>query len=163
MTAINRPWLSSFPFATAPFSETQLEQLYKLTRNFVASLDMGCPNVKHVVIVGWNESTKGLDERQKYLLWVKSWKVIYREVSQLIRRYKTYRKTIHFPKFTAAEEEQWFRSNGGINESYASFMNGMAEKHLSRLQETAMVMLNARYNAKLASAERRRRNMTSST
>lgn len=96
-----------------------LDQVHKLARNYIASLDLGCVNMRLVPIVDNNCSTEGLDGRERYLLWVKNWKLFYKELSVLIRYYKHDRA-----------------GNAG---------------HIDRLKETAQVMLNARYNAKLAS------------
>jgi hypothetical protein len=159
MTAINRPFLSSFAFNGAQFSDTRLEQIHKLIRNFIVSLDLGCPSAKHVTKVGPEEDLSGLDERQKYLAWVKGWKVIYHELSDIIRAHKIYRKTVHFPPLNFSEEELWFKLNPGNNLTASEHLRSLSHKHLERLQESAQVMLNARYNAKLAAAERRRRSL----
>jgi hypothetical protein len=155
MTAhINRPWIQSFNFDRC-YDDVKLDQLHKLTRNFVASLDLGCLSAKHVADVDRNVNTDHMDERAKYLLWVKTWKKIYAEVSKLIRRHKLYRRTTRKLQFTLHEGNLYssYQSNLPIKQYYRS----LSERQLGRLQETAMVLLNARYNAKLASAERRRR------
>ena len=176
ITHINRPWFSSFSFPNAVFSDTKLEQVNKLARNFVCSLDLGAPHVKHVQKVGLpnpyslpnNQDVhdiSGLDEHQRYLLWVDQWKQIYRQISSIIRELKTWRRTVRFPKLTEEQTKyltQFFNSQYNSKEgpsSIESWCNTLAYDHLPRLQETAMVMLNARYNAKLAShalRERRR-------
>jgi hypothetical protein len=155
MTVIlNTPFLASFDFPRCSFSDVKLNQLHKLSRNFCASLDLGCPSAKHTSVID-DESTDSLDERQKYLLWVRRWKVIYREVSQLIRLFKQRRKITRFPKLSEAQREQVkaLRSN----QEPVEYLRNLAYSQLPVLQETAMALLNARYNAKLASAERRRR------
>jgi hypothetical protein len=150
MTVINRPWISSFAFDRC-YDDTRLEQLHKLARNFCVSLDLGNPSSKHV------ESYEGkdlnqLDERDKYLLWVKNWKIVYRKVSELIRRHKLYRRTVRKIGFLPREQDVYNsrQSNLTIREYYQS----LSQTHLERLQETAMVLLNARYNAKLAAGAR---------
>lgn len=155
--AINRPWMSSFEFNTVEFSEKQLEQFHKLCRNFVASLNLGCPSAKHVTKIGFTEDTRGLSERELYLLWVRDWKFIYRQLSTIIRNHKLYRRTIRFPKLSADQLGKWQMVNREVNLAPTEHLRGLSARHLERLQETAMVLLNARYNAKLASAERRRR------
>jgi hypothetical protein len=159
MTAINRPYLTSFNFESVQYSDTQLEQFHKLTRNYIASLDLGCPSAKHVEVVGHTEhdQLKGMDGRQKYLAWVKGWKEIYRHLSMIIRHHKKYRKTTTFPRLNARQEELWFKLNPGNNQTACEHLGALSKKHLERLQETAQAMLNARWNAKLAAAERRRR------
>ena len=153
MTAvINRPWLSSFHFEQSSYSATKLEQFHKLTRNFVASLDVGCPSVKHV------GRPKFKSERDAYLSWVSDWKKIYKRLSEIIRFMKVYRRTIRFPKLSPAEIMVLEKFQDATNQSPEEYLRQLSRLHLERLQETAMVMLNARYNAKLASGARRARN-----
>lgn len=150
---INRPWISSFSFSSAACSGQKLEQVHKLTRNFVSSLDLGCPGVRHV-----NKDGHKL-ARERYKAWVADWKVIYYHVSSLIRLYKQYRKTTRCPKPSSAYEQNWKAFNRDSNLSAQHGLQLLSAQHLARLQETAQVLLNARYNAKLAAAEARRRNL----
>lgn len=154
-TQINRPWMQSFAFNTLPFSEKSLDQFYKLSRNYVASLNLGCPSVRHLEIVDGN-STRGFNDREMYLLWVRGWKKIYAELTRIIRQMKTYRRTIRFPKLTMTQKTAWQTYSTPSNDIHGG-LRSLSDRHLGRLTETAQMMLNARYNAKLASAERRRR------
>ena len=156
---INRPWMQSFGFETVPFSDSRVEQFHKLARNYVCSLNMGCANVKHVNWSGRDEDLSKLSEKELYLAWVKNWKIIYNELSHIIRLLKLCRRTIRFPNLTARQKDLWTMLNGSTNQTLPDYMRHMSAKHLERLQETAQVLLNARYNAKLASAEKRRRAM----
>lgn len=156
-TVINRPFTGSFPFGAARFSGTQLDQIHKLSRNLIASLNLGCPNAKHTETPDAGVSVKGYDDRGLYLEWVKTWKFVYRNLSILIHEMKTRRKTVHFKNLNAQDEELWFQLNPGNNLTASEHLGGLARIHLPRLKETAQVLLNARYNAKLAAAERRRR------
>lgn len=146
---INRPWISSFSFEGAPYSDTKLEQVHKLSRNYVASLDLGCPNVKPVKSYG--------DQREAYKAWIADWKKVYAGVSSTIRLLKTFRKTTRFPALTADQQKQFDIHNSGANQPASMVLRGLSERHLARMQETAQILLNARYNAKLAAAEARRR------
>ena len=155
-TQINRPWMQSFAFNTLPFSEKSLDQFYKLSRNYVASLNLGCPNVRHTTLISAMETTRGMDDRQLYLEWVRGWKKIYAELTRIIRQMKTYRRTIRFPKLTMTQKTAWQTYSTPSNDIHGG-LRSLSARHLGRLAETAQMMLNARYNAKLASAERRRR------
>lgn len=150
---INRPWISSFSFNSAACSGQKLDQVHKLSRNFVASLDLGCPSVRHV-----NKDGHKL-ARERYKAWVADWKIIYGHVSALIRLYKQYRKTIRCPKPHSVHEQHWKALNRDSNMSAQQGLQLLSSQHLARLQETAQVLLNARYNAKLAAAEARRRSL----
>lgn len=156
MTFINRPFMSSFNLSRVAYSEKHMDQFHKLVRNFVASLDLGCPSAKHVSTYDGHAIDK-ITEHERYLIWVKAWKQIYRELSKIIRQYKTYRRTVRFPKLTYDQSTSWALNNLTTNLTAEQGLASMSERHLKRLQETAMVLLNARYNAKLASAERVRR------
>jgi hypothetical protein len=151
---INRPWFSSFSFKQAAFSMNKLEQVHKLSRNFVCSLDLGCPSAKHVKAPG---TTPGMSQRELYKVWVSDWKRIYNEVSGLIRTLKTYRRTARFPVLTPEQQALFVAENKGTNQEAPAYLHSLASYQLARLQETAQVLLNARYNAKLAAAEARRR------
>ena len=148
---INRPWISSFKFKEVPYGDTRLEQAHKLARNFACSLNLGCGNVNHVNVEGL-VGTKDL-----YKQWVSDWKIVYREFSSIIRKMKSWRKTVHHPKLSEDELRFLDFLNRGSNLTPATTMHRLSEQHLGRLQETAQVLLNARYNAKLARAEMWRR------
>jgi hypothetical protein len=151
---INHPWHSSFGF-NSPYSDARLEQIHKLTRNLVAALDMGCPNVRHAP--NWPGRTRGMSPREVYKLWVSDWRTIYKNLSNLIAEMKRFRKTVRFPELTEVQKQRVAAANPGANASPEALLRGLSDRHLWRLQETAQVMLNARYNAKLAAAEARRR------
>lgn len=160
MTHLNRPWMQSFCFEALRFSDTKLEQFHKLCRNYIASLDLGCPSAKHVMNVD-NTDLSGLTEHQRYLVWVKGWKRIYRELSIVIRFFKQYRKTVHYPAMSQDLQAQVRMYNRDSNQIAPEILRNLSYCQLERLQETAQALLNARYNAKLASAERRRRSLAS--
>ncbi len=148
---INRPWISSFSFSAAGYTNDKLEQVHKLARNFVASLDLGCPHVRHV------NAERKTEDREKYLQWVANWKVVYAETSKLIRQMKSWRKTVKFQPLTAEQAKVYESWNRGSNTPPAQQLNQLSHRHLERMQETAQVLLNARYNAKLAAGMRRQR------
>lgn len=100
------------------FKSAPSDQVNKLARNYIVSLDIGCNNMRLVNEVDHNIKMGEATDRDKYLQWVKNWKLFYLELSELIRTYKQHKRR--------GEE-------------------------LNRLKETAQVMLNARYTAKLAS------------
>lgn len=154
---INRPWPSSFSWSSAAYSHSSLEQIHKLCRNYVASLDLGCSGVKHTR--SYPGLSADMDSRERYKLWCRGWKSAYAELSALIRVMKTYRRTVRFPKLTPEQQKRVAAYNSGANQQPEQLLRGLAERHLHRLQETAQVMLNARYNAKLAAAEARRRDL----
>lgn len=147
---LNRPWISSFSFTHAPYSASRMEQVHKLSRNFIASLDLGCPNAKHVKRTGCT--------REDYKVWVQDWKTIYQQVTTLTRLLKKWRKTVKFPKLTPEQLKlvEWNRAKDDTR-TPQQILNRLSYDHLPRLRETAQALLNARYNAKLAAAERRRR------
>ncbi len=100
-----------------------LGQVHKLARNYVVSLDLGItPGFRMVNEVDQGVKTVGLSGKDKYLLWVKNWKLFYKELSLLIREVKKCRG----PVFGYEED-------------------------IRQLKETAQIMLNARHVAKLAS------------
>ena len=152
---INRPWLSSFNFRNAVYKDTTMEQVHKLSRNFVCSLDLGCPGVRHVNVAQLKA------QRELYKQWVADWKVVYREVSGMIRQLKTFRRTVRFPALSESQRQLYETCNRGSNVSPQNGLRSLSYLHLERLQETAQVLLNARYNAKLAAAEARRRLLAS--
>lgn len=153
MTAINRPWTTTFDraFARAAMDDASMDQVLKLCRNFVCSLNLGAPYVKHAIPEGL--SGHRTSQREEYLAWVKQWKRTYRQLSALIRELRRHRKTVNF---TGYSETILRMTNKSSNELY-SICSSMLSKYEDRLSETAMMMLNARYNAKLAAAEARRR------
>jgi hypothetical protein len=148
-TVLNRPWISSFQFDTYPYSDTRLDQFHKLCRNFIASLDLGCPSAKHV------RRVKYKTEAAEYQAWVSDWKAIYKSLSATIRQQKEFRRTVRHPKLNNAKLELIATLNRGSNQEPIAIMQQLSRVHLERLQETAMAMLNARYNAKLAAGARR--------
>lgn len=114
MAQTNRPWASTISIAISrcmppetkqpgflgklfgkkaekpeiPDLSQYLDQVYKLARNYAVSLDLGCSNLNLVNEIDRNTYTAGLDGKDRYLLWVKNWKLSYKELSVLIRYYK---------------------------------------------------------------------------
>lgn len=92
----NRPWTSSFTGASQIARGHQggipnakaLDQVHKLARNFIVSLDLGGNNMKLVNAIDAGVRHDHLNGKERYLLWVKTWKTFYDELSQLIRYYK---------------------------------------------------------------------------
>lgn len=129
----NRPWTTTIVVAIEAAQKhggsAYVDQVHKLARNYIASLDLGCPNLK---MVDWVDNdavnnpnaahaatdTVLLTGKDRYLQWVKVWKVFYQGLSLLIRNVKK---------------------------------DKLRRYQLARLKETAQVMLSARHNAKLAS------------
>ncbi len=153
---LNRPWISSFNFGSAAYSDAGLKQIHKLSRNFIASLDLGCPSVRHVTDQH-NGSSADETPRELYRRWVADWKVIYRELTQLIRTVKSHRRTARFPELTAAQLSVFRLAHRQSNRPHQHILADTAHQHLPRLRETAQALLNARYNARLAAAEAWRR------
>jgi len=166
-TFISRPFYISFNFHR-PHSAERLDQIFKLTRNFVASLDLGCPNVAHSPNVGLRSingdgylevvSIHGMSERDRYLLWVKEWKQIYASLSTLIRNLKLDRKTSKNQRRLSDIQTTQIHAlmkSFGTNEGIREYLTKLSANHLPDLQEAAQIMLNARYNAKLAAGMRR--------
>lgn len=161
---INRPHYRSFSFENTT-SETSLDQINKLARNFIASLDLGCPSAKHVRIVrpksDNDHDTHNLTEHQRYLLWVRQWKEIYAGISTLIRTLKQRRRSVRpIPPLSEADQQRLIHLCDKSNSSGRSILNQISFRNLPRLTETAQALLNARYNAKLASRELRRRRIS---
>jgi hypothetical protein len=147
---VNRPWTSSYPFKDAIWYDNKIDQIMKLCRNHIASLDLGCPNMKLVTQVDGRVNTSNMTDREKYLEWVRSWKYAYRNLSELIRLMKMARRTTNLRRLPYPAG-----TNKSVHDLHldARIRSGA---YLERLQETAQVMLNARYNAKLASSVRRK-------
>lgn len=132
MSFINRPWLITFKSAVATTKNQinsparALDQVHKLVRNFAVSIDIGGASIRHVPVIdsaaGHPLNITALSGKERYLIWVKRWKVFYRELSDFIRWCKQQVKQ----KIMDASE-------------------------LLRLKESAQVMLNARRLGKLAS------------
>ena len=91
MAVTHRPWTTSFSSAIvvvknpASVNTRALDQVHKLARNLAVSIDIGCSNMVLVEKVDQGLSTAGLSGKYKYLIWVKSWKLFYVELSGLIR------------------------------------------------------------------------------
>lgn len=161
MSVINRPWKSTFnsAFSNAPYNDNSMDQVFKLTRNFVSSLNLGNPNVK---FAKHESGTEFESSKEAYLAWVSQWKIVYGQLSDLIRLLKTYRKTVRFKGHESKFLDSWKRQYGNHNKDpheLYKLCNNSYYKYEERLKETAQVFLNARYNAKLASAELKRRNL----
>lgn len=155
MTHLNRPWLKSFRFEQA-LTHNRVDQIHKLARNFAVSIDLGCPSVKHVAYhYEINDDTYALlNDKERYLLWVSQWKLIYAELTGLIRLFKKMRKTLNFPH--KDHRLQTFLGSNFKNASEQSedALRSLAHRQLPRLAETAQVLLNARYLGKMASSVR---------
>lgn len=155
MTAINRPWNSTFDsqFAKAAFDDKSVEQVLKLCRNFVCSLNLGAPYVKHAT----PENGVADTPREEYLAWVKQWKRTYNQLSSLIRELRRYRKDHRFAGHYDNTLKQWHRHSNKSSQDLYWACRRIKNTYEERLSETANMMLNARYNAKLAAAEAHRR------
>jgi hypothetical protein len=141
---VERPWVDYFDKIKT--SNDKLDAQCKLIRNQIASLDLGNPHFKlfdsyHKVNkhAMRGEPRERPDSRTLYLEWVADWKQTYRKLSETIRALKV--------GFKNAQ-----RSNDASEQNRAFVA-------LTALRRSAQVMLNARYNAKLASAELRRRRL----
>lgn len=94
----NRPWLQSFKGAVQKATTTNerdsmskrngVDQVCKLARNYIVSLDLGGSNMRVVDQVGDGIKTATMTGKEKYLEWVRNWKLFYQELSELIRYYK---------------------------------------------------------------------------
>ena len=149
---LNRPYTTTFQreFDRAAYNEEALLQVYKLTRNFIASLYLGAPVPRAEL-----EFQEGDTPRDAYLEWVRQWKIAYANLSSLIRFMRSCRRTVHFDvaalqKMLPAARLKLRKPELRVDQ-LRYIIECMYLRHEERLRETAQVMLNARYNAKLAS------------
>lgn len=139
MTSVrtNRPWLQTFHGAVTQakhpdrpdYSAKGLDQVHKLARNYIVSLDLGGPNMNLVTNIDYMTHTTGADGKTRYLLWVKNWKAFYAELSDLIRHYK---KT---------DRNELFR----LKETAQVMLNA---RHIGKLASWAIVQRSLRLNQK---------------
>lgn len=146
-------------FEQIKFTNKQLDQQCKLVRNQAASLDLGNPHFKLFTY----SDTPDLSSKERYLDWVKDWKSTYALLSDCIRGLKSQRKfsaTIALEEKLVKVNPQW--SNLTEGDLHTSNLSRIAHSKLE-LKRAAQVMLNARYNAKLAAGELRRRRLAAET
>lgn len=91
----NRPWYGAFTGAVhasrhenPEYRTSGLNQIHKLARNYIVSLDLGGDNMQVVNVVDAGVRTDKMTGKEKYLEWVRNWKLFYYELSNLIRFYK---------------------------------------------------------------------------
>lgn len=156
---VERPWVEYFE--SLKYSNKSLEQQMKLIRNQAASLDLGNPHFK-LFDSHFNRNRdprERPDSRTAYLEWVVDWKRTYNKLSETIRALKAQRKF----KGTAAHETRLKRDNPNWDNASIGELhdrnNDRIREAMPALKRAAQVMLNARYNAKLAAAELRRRRL----
>lgn len=133
----NRPWLRSFKSAVerAKIQDHNsikiggLDQVHKLARNYIVSLDLGGPNMNLVTNIDYLTHTTGVDGKTRYLLWVENWKAFYAELSGLIRYYKK------------ADRDELFR----LKETAQVMLNA---RHIGKLASWAIVQKSLRLNQK---------------
>jgi hypothetical protein len=133
----NRPWFQSFDSAIKKskrnhddikISESGLDQVHKLARNYIASLDVGGSNMQVVAKVDSGYDTTKMTGKEKYLEWVRNWKRFYRELSDLIRYYKK------------EDRNELFR----LKETAQVMLNA---RHVGKLASWAIVQRTKRLNA----------------
>lgn len=133
----NRPWLQSFKSAVERAKNKDhngvkiggLDQVHKLARNYIVSLDLGGPNMNLVTNIDYLTHTTGVDGKTRYLLWVENWKAFYAELSGLIRYYKK------------ADRDELFR----LKETAQVMLNA---RHIGKLASWAIVQKSLRLNQK---------------
>ena len=131
-----RPWFESFKSATAKAKRTDdykirdagLDQVHKLARNYIASLDIGGPNMVLVNEVDRGCKFQNATGKDKYLEWVRNWKNFYYDLSNLIR---------HFKK---EDRNELFR----LKETAQVMLNA---RHVGKLASWAIVQRTKRLNA----------------
>lgn len=149
---INRPYTTTFQreFDRAPYNEEAMCQVYKLTRNFISSLYLGAPVPRAEL-----EFPDGNTPRDAYLEWVRQWKIAYANLSKLIRTMRGCRRTVRFDvkalQAMLPNARQKLKRPDLRVDQLRAIIESQYQLHEERLRETAQVMLNARFNAKLAS------------
>lgn len=139
MATVNRPWTPTFQVATQfPQSEgnltiKRLDQVHKLSRNFIASLDVGTGPMKLVNEIDNGIKLEGMTGKERYLLWVKTWKTFYRDLSELIR----------YVKKNLAQEDRAELLR--LKETAQVMLNA---RHVGKLASWAIVQRNLRLNTK---------------
>lgn len=155
---VRRPWINYFDKLI--HSNDQLDQQCKLIRNQIASLDIGNPSFRlydsYYDRNNQRRATKP-SSRELYLEWVADWKRTYSLLSDTIRSLKHQRHREGFRRVredVAKNNKSW----GNLADEELFLRNqSRVRVALDALKIAAQVMLNARYVAKLASAELRRR------
>jgi hypothetical protein len=139
MTTVNRPWTQTFKGATrlpqnaGNLTSKSLDQVHKLSRNFIASLDVGTGPMKLVNEIDYGIRLEGMTGKERYLLWVKTWKAFYRDLSELIR---------HVKKNLAQEDRAELLR---LKETAQVMLNA---RHIGKLASWAIVQRNLRLNTK---------------
>lgn len=139
MTTVNRPWTQTFKGATrlpqnaGNLTVKSLDQVHKLSRNFIASLDVGTGPMKLVNEIDNGIKLEGMTGKERYLLWVKTWKTFYRDLSGLIR---------HAKKNLAQEDRAELLR---LKETAQVMLNA---RHVGKLASWAIVQRNLRLNTK---------------
>ena len=137
MATVNRPWKSTFEGATqlpqnaGYLTARSLDQVHKLARNFIASIDLGSGPMKLVNEVDHNVKIEGMTGKERYLLWVKTWKTFYRALSELIR----------YAKKNLAQEDRAELLR--LKETAQVMLNA---RHVGKLASWAIVQRNLRLN-----------------
>ena len=149
---INRPYTFVFEkeCRRAPYNEEAMRQVLKLVRNFVSSLYLGSGQPRAEL-----EFEESGGAKEAYLEWARQWKLNYEQLSQLIRNMKKCRKTLYYDSEYLRSILQEARNktknpNLRIDELRKMIYNQYL-RYEDRLNEACQVMLNARFNAKLAS------------
>lgn len=149
---INRPFTFVFEkeCSRAPYNEEAMRQVLKLVRNFVASLYLGSGQPRAEL-----QFPESGDTKEAYLEWVRQWKLNYAQLSKLIRLMRHCRKTVYYDSallIPMLKHARYKTKNPDLRLDelreiiYSNFL-----VYEDRLKEAAQVMLNARFNAKLAS------------
>lgn len=139
MAIVNRPWTSTFERATelpqndGYLTARSLDQVHKLARNFIASLDVGNGPMNLVNEIDQNVKLEALTGKERYLLWVKTWKAFYRQLSGLIRHAKK----------NLAQEDRFELLR--LKETAQVMLNA---RHIGKLASWAIVQRNLRLNTK---------------
>ncbi len=87
----NRPWNVTFTSALSRAMKPDAnpganEQVHKLARNLIASLDLGdSPNMKLAREIDQGKFPEKMTGKERYLLWVQTWRDFYAGLSSLIR------------------------------------------------------------------------------
>lgn len=149
---INRPYTTTFQreFDRAPYNYEALQQVYKLTKNFISSLYLGAPVPRAEL-----EFKEGETAREQYLEWVRQWKLAYANLSKLISIMRGCRRTVRYDVATLQKmlpnARQKLKDPNLRIDQLRSIIHCNYVNEEQRLKETAQIMLNARFNAKLAS------------
>lgn len=149
---INRPYTFVFEkeCRRASYNEEAMRQVLKLVRNFVASLYLGSGQPR--AELQFEESG---DPKEAYLEWVRQWKLNYAQLSALIRVMRSCRRTVYYDSallMPLLREARNKTKNPNLRiDQLREMIWEQYRLYEERLKEAAQVMLNARFNAKLAS------------